>query len=390
MIPPVMPVYRRSNLEFTHGEGMYLYAADGRKYLDFAAGIAVNSLGYSHPHLVEALTEQAKKFWHLSNLYHIPGLEKLAERLVAATFADTVFFCNSGAEAVECGIKMVRKYFDEIGQPERYRIITFKGAFHGRTLTTISAAGEEKGLKGFEPEVDGFDHVPFLDLAAVKKAIGPKTAAILIEPIQGEGGIRVAPKEFLQEIRKLCNEHGLLLFLDEIQCGMGRTGKLFAYESAGIKPDIMAVAKGIGGGFPLGACLANEKAAQGMKPGSHGSTYGSNPLAMAVGNAVLDVILKPGFLENAAEKGALLKTKLEELKKKYPSVILEVRGAGLMLGLKVPGESRDFTEKLRHLGLLTAPASDNVVRLLPPLIIGNDDITRGIELIETACREFAG
>jgi len=388
LIPHVLPVYNRSSLSFTHGKGVWLYAENGRKYLDFAAGIAVNALGYSHPKLVRALTRQAKKFWHLSNLYQIPGLDELAGKLTGNTFADTVFFCNSGAEAVECGIKMVRKYFDEIGQPKRYRIITFKGSFHGRTLATISAAGEEKLLKGFEPEVDGFDHVPFLDIEAVKNAINPKTAAILIEPIQGEGGIRVAPKEFLQNLRKICDENELLLFLDEIQSGMGRSGKLFAHELAGIKPDIVAAAKGIGGGFPLGACLANEKAAQGMKPGSHGSTYGSNPLAMAVGNAVMDTILKSGFLKNVVEKGEFLKSRLEGLQKLYPSIIKEVRGVGLMLGLKVVGESKDFTAKLRDLGLLTAPASDNVVRILPPLIVENEHIYRAVELIGLACAEI--
>lgn len=388
-ISPVMPLYNRAKLSFTHGKGSYLYAKGGAKYLDFAAGIAVNSLGHAHPHAVKALTEQAKKLWHISNLYEIPGLYKLAERLVANTFADTVFFCNSGAEAVECGIKMVRKYFDEIGQPERYRIITFKGSFHGRTIATISAADPEKNIKGFEPALDGFDNVEFGNLDAVKKAITSKTAAILIEPIQGEGGIRVGCDCFIKSLRKLCDEKGLLLFFDEIQCGYGRTGTFFAHELYGIKPDIMSVAKGIGTGFPMGACLATENAAKGMKPGSHGSTYGNNPLAMAVGNAVLDVILKKNFLKNVEKTGVYFKKKLYDLARKYPKIITEIRGAGLILGLKTGIENKIVVEKLRELKLLTVPASDNVVRILPPLIITKKEVDEGVKIIERACKELS-
>lgn len=385
---PVLQVYNRSKLVFERGEGVYLYSPDGKKYLDFAAGIAVNALGHSHPHVVSALVEQAKKLWHVSNLYTIPGLEKLAQRLVEHTFADVVFCCNSGAEAVECGIKMVRKYFDEIGKPEKFRIITFNGAFHGRTLTTISAGEVGKNTIGFEPLVDGFDHVNFGDIEAVKKAIRPETAAILVEPIQGEGGIKVAPEDFLKELRNICNEKELLLFFDEIQCGMGRTGKLFAYELFAVKPDIMAVAKGIGNGFPLGACLATEKAAKGMKPGSHGSTYGSNPLAMAAGNAVLDIILEKGFLDKILKNGDLLKKELQNLSKEFPSKISEIRGTGLILGIKTSILNTDVVNKLRDLGLLTVGASDNIVRILPPLIIEEQHIVEAIKILKQAFREL--
>lgn len=389
-ISPVLPVYNRAKLQFSHGKGVYLYSTDGKKYLDFAAGIAVNSLGHAHPHVVKALTEQAKKLWHLSNLYEIPGLYKLAERLVENTFADTVFFCNSGAEAVECGIKMVRKYFSEKGHPEKHRIITFKGSFHGRTLATISAGDPEKNIKGFEPALPGFDNVEWEDLNAVKKAITVNTAAILVEPIQGEGGIRVAKKEFIKGLKDLCKKHDLLLFFDEIQCGYGRTGTFFAHELYDVTPDIMSVAKGIGSGFPMGACLATERAASGMKPGSHGSTYGNNPLAMAVGNAVLDIILAKNFIKNVEKTGAYLKKKLSDLSKKFPKIIIEVRGAGLIIGLKTGIENKIMVEKLRELKLLTVPASDNVVRILPPLIINKKEVDEGVAIIERACRELKG
>ena len=298
MITPLLPTYSRADVAFERGEGPYIYSTSGERFLDFGGGIAVNVLGHAHPHLVAALTAQAAKLWHTSNLYRIPGQERLAERLVAATFADTVFFGNSGAEAVECSIKMARKYHAARGEPQRYRLITVEGAFHGRTLATIAAGGQKKYLEGFGPKVEGFDQVPFGDHEALIQAIGPETAGILIEPIQGEGGIRPFGWDYLRTLRALCDEQGLLLVLDEIQTGFGRTGKLFAHEWAGIAPDIMAIAKGLGGGFPVGACLATEKAAAGMTSGTHGSTFGGNPLAMAVGNAVLDVVLAPGFLDH--------------------------------------------------------------------------------------------
>ncbi len=385
----VLPVYARCDLEFERGEGVYLFTADGECYLDFAAGIAVNSLGHAHPHLVSELQDQAAKLWHVSNLYHIEGLEKLAQRLADNSFADYIFFSNSGAEAVECGIKMIRKYHDETGNPDKYRIITFAGSFHGRTLATISAAGKDKVLKGFEPAVDGFDQVAFGDIEAVKAAITPETGGVLIEPIQGEGGINAASEEFLQELRKLCDDNGLLLFLDEIQCGMGRTGKIFAHENFGIKPDIVASAKGIGSGFPLGACLATKKAAQGMTAGSHGSTYGNNPLAMRVGNAVMDIILADGFFDNVTRIGEYLKEKLEELAGKFPSVIEEVRGIGLMLGVKLTSDSREFVQKLRERNLLTVPAAENVVRILPPLVITEQHADEAVAIIAALCGEMA-
>jgi acetylornithine/N-succinyldiaminopimelate aminotransferase len=387
-ISPVMPVYSRSKLAFARGEGAYLFDLEGKKYLDFAAGIAVNSLGHCHPHMVSALVDQANKLWHVSNLYEIPGYRKLAERLTAATFADTIFFCNSGTEAIECGIKMVRKYHDDTGNPGRYRIITFKGAFHGRTLAAASASDRDKCIEGFNPPVEGFDNIEFGNIELVRQAITAETAAILIEPIQGEGGIRVAPVEFLQALRKLADEYGLLLFFDEVQCGMGRTGKLFAYEWAGITPDLMATAKGIGGGFPLGACLATEKAAIGMTYGTHGSTYGGNPLAMAVGNAVADVILAPGFIAEVARLGEYLQQQLRQLIVRHPAVMEGVRGTGLMLGIKLVVPNKEFAEKLRNHGLLSVPAGENVLRILPPLTITNAQIDEAITLIEQACHEY--
>ena len=385
----VLPVYNRSNLTFSHGEGVYLFTPEGEKYLDFAAGIAVNSLGHSHPKLVKALTEQAKKLWHVSNLYQIQGLEPLAEKLVANSFADKVFFCNSGAEAVECGIKMIRKYHDETGNPDKYRIICFMGAFHGRTLATISAGEPGKNTKGFEPLVDGFDHVPFGDLEAVKKAITPQTGGILIEPIQGEGGIKPAPDGFLKALRELCDKHGLLLMYDAVQCGMGRTGKLFSHEWVGVAPDIASSAKGIGGGFPMGACLATDKAAQGMKPGSHGSTYGSNPLAMAVGNAVVDELLSKGFLDNVVTQGKYLRERLKAMHQRFPEVIEEIRGVGLMIGIKMRVPNADFVNALRAEKLLTVAASDNVVRVMPPLILEQKHIDEAMPKFEAACEKFA-
>ncbi|MBL0319602.1 MAG: aspartate aminotransferase family protein [Alphaproteobacteria bacterium] len=385
LITPVLPVYKRSTITFDHGKGPYLYAEDGKRYLDFAAGIAVNSLGHVHPHVNKALKDQADKIWHISNVYANSGMEKLAQRVVENTFADSVFFCNSGTEAIECGIKMVRKYFDHIGQPDRYRIITFSNAFHGRTIAAISAAAKESLTKGYEPLLEGFDNVPFNDLEAVKAAITPQTAAVLLEPIQGEGGISVANPAFIQGVKQLCQEHGLLLFLDEVQCGVGRTGKLYAYDYLGVTPDIVASAKGIGNGFPLGMCLANEKVGQAMTQGSHGTTYGGNPLAMAVGNAVLDVILEKGFLDHVQHVGQYLHQKLEGLVKQFPETIKEVRGVGLILGLKVEPECREFAEILRRAGLLTVPAGDNVIRILPPLIIDESHCDEAVAILASVC-----
>jgi len=381
-----MPTYNRADVSFERGEGAYLFATDGRRYLDFASGIAVTALGHAHPHLVAALTEQAGKLWHTSNMFRIPGQERLAERLVTASFADSVFFTNSGAEAVECGLKLVRKYHDDFGDPERYRVITCRGAFHGRTLTTISAAGQEKHLKGFAPEVDGFDHVAFGNLNELRAAITDKTAAILVEPVQGEGGMTAASADYLRGLRDVADEFGLLLFLDEVQSGMGRTGRLFAHEWAGIAPDIVATAKGLGGGFPVGACLAREKVARALTAGSHGSTFGGNPLAMAVGNAVLDILLADGFLSNVERMGKLLRARLEDLVRRHPRVLDSVRGLGLMLGLRCVVPNTEMQARLRENGLLTVGAGDNVVRILPPLIVEERHVDEAIGIIEETCK----
>lgn len=388
MITPVLPTYARVNLEFERGEGCWLVTTDGRRYLDFTAGIAVNVLGHAHPYLVEALTAQAQKLWHTSNLFRICNGERLAQRLTEATFADTAFFTNSGAEALECAIKMARKYQYVSGAPQRNRIITFEGAFHGRTLATIAAGGNAKYLEGFGPEMPGFDQVPFGDLEAVKAAIGPETAAILLEPVQGEGGVRVPPPQFLASLRALCDEHGLLLVLDEVQSGVGRTGKLFAHEWAGITPDIMAVAKGIGGGFPMGVCLATEEAAKGMTLGTHGSTYGGNPLAMAVGNAVLDKVLLPEFLDHVRQMGLRFTQMLAQVKDRHPGVIAEVRGQGLLMGLRAQVPAADLVTALREEGMLVPGAGDNVVRLLPPLVVNEDELSLAVEKIEAACQRI--
>jgi acetylornithine/N-succinyldiaminopimelate aminotransferase len=385
----LLPTYARVDLAFERGEGVWLFTAEGERYLDFTSGVAVNALGHCHPHLVEALTEQAKKVWHVSNLYRIPEGERLADRLCAASFADTVFFQNSGAEALECCIKMARKYQSASGRPERYRIVTFEGAFHGRTLTTIAATGNKKYLEGFGPPVDGFDQVPFGDLDAVKKAIGPETGAILIEPIQGEGGVRVVASAFLRSLRELCDKHSLLLIFDEVQTGVGRTGEVFAYERTGIAPDIMALAKALGGGFPIGACLATTEASKGMTPGTHGSTFGGNPLAMAVGNAVLDVVLEPEFIEHVRKISLRLKQKLAELKDRYASVIAEVRGEGLLVGLRMIPPAGTMVDELRAEKMITVAAGDNVVRLLPPLIINEDEIGDAVARIDRACARLA-
>ncbi len=388
MSSSLLPTYARADIAFESGEGAWLIARGGERYLDFGAGIAVNALGHAHPHLVEALTQQAAKLWHTSNLYLIPEGERLAERLTQATFADKVFFTNSGAEALECAIKMTRKFHAASGHPERFRIITFEGAFHGRTLATIAAGGQKKYLEGFGPKVEGFDQVPFGDHEALMAAIGPETAGILIEPIQGEGGIRPVPTQCLRGLRELCDEKGLLLIFDEVQTGVGRTGKLFAHEWASVTPDIMAIAKGIGGGFPMGACLATEEAAKGMTAGTHGTTFGGNPLAMAVGNAVLDVVLAPGFLESVEQKSLRLKQRLAELKDRHPRIIEDVRGSGLLLGLKTRVANTDFVAAAREEKILTIPAGDNVVRLIPPLIIGDAEMSAALERLDAACRRM--
>jgi acetylornithine/N-succinyldiaminopimelate aminotransferase len=386
MIAPVLPTYARAKISFERGEGVRVYTPEGEEYLDFGAGVAVTSCGHAHPHLVEALTAQARKIWHTSNLYEMPGQERLAKRLIEASFADTVFFTNSGAEALECAIKMARKFHAVTGNPARYRLITFEGAFHGRTLATIAAGGQAKYLEGFGPKVEGFDQVPFGDLEAVKKTIGPETAGILIEPVQGEGGIRPVPHEQLRALRELCDRHGLLLVYDEVQCGIGRTGKLFAHEWAGVAPDIMAIAKGIGGGFPMGACLATEKAAQGMTAGTHGSTFGGNPLATAVGNAVLDVVLAKGFLESVRQRALTLKQKLARLKDEHPAIIDDIRGVGLMMGIKCKVPNTELQAAALDQHLLTIGAGENVVRLLPPLVVTDADIAEAVNRLDRACR----
>jgi acetylornithine/N-succinyldiaminopimelate aminotransferase len=382
---PLLPTFARADLAFERGDGAWMTATNGERYLDFGGGIAVSSLGHSHPHLVKALTDQAQKIWHTSNLYQIPEGERLAQRLVDATFADTVFFTNSGAEALECAIKMARKYHSVSGHPEKFHIITFEGAFHGRTLATIAAGGQKKYLEGFGPKVEGFDQVAFGDLDALKAAITPQTGALLIEPVQGEGGIRPVPTPFLRALRELCDAHGMLLIFDEVQSGVGRTGKFFAHELAGVTPDIMAIAKGIGGGFPMGACLATLEAGKGMTAGVHGTTFGGNPLAMSVGNAVLDIVLADGFLDHVAQTGLLLKQRLAELKDRHPGVIADVRGEGLLMGLKTVCPNTEFTAAARDAHLLTIPAGDNVVRLLPPLIIGEEEVREAIARLDAAC-----
>ncbi len=392
MIPSVLPTYNRAPLAFESGEGSWLVSTDGRRFLDLGAGIAVNALGHAHPALIEALTAQAAKLWHVSNLYEIPGQQALADALVAATFADTAFFTNSGTEALELAVKMVRKYWHEAGDPDRIEIITFEGAFHGRSTAAIAAAGSAKMTAGFGPLMPGFVTLPFADHDALRAAITDRTAAVLIEPIQGEGGIRPVPDQCLKGLRDACDETGALLVLDEVQSGMGRTGKLFAHEWAGISPDIMMVAKGIGGGFPLGAVLATEAAAAGMTAGTHGSTYGGNPLAMAVGAKMMEIVTTPGFLDEVSRKAGYLRQGLEGLVAVHPEVFADVRGAGLMLGLVCRPEvsNLDVVQAGYEQHLLTVPAADNVVRLLPALTITDDDITLAIERLDTAVRDVKG
>ena len=386
MISALMPTYNRADVSFERGDGAWLFATDGRRFLDFGSGIATSSLGHAHPHLVQAIAEQAGRVMHTSNLYRVPGAERLAARLVEATFADCVFFCNSGAEANEGLVKIMRRAMHERGQGERYRVICFEGAFHGRTLAMLAATGNKKYLTGFGPEVDGFDHVPFNNMNALRDAIGPHTAGVLIEPVQGEGGVRPASLQFLRDLRAACDEFGILLGLDEVQCGMGRTGKLFAHEWAGITPDIMSIAKGIAGGFPMGAVLATEEAARVLTPGTHGTTFGGNPLACAAANAVLDVMLAPGFLEGVDRKARRLWFALEDIVREQPDVLEDARGAGLILGLKARVPNTELQQAFMAEGLLTVSAGDNVVRLVPPLVLTDADIDTAVEMIRRGAR----
>ncbi|MBV8701131.1 MAG: aspartate aminotransferase family protein [Bradyrhizobium sp.] len=382
----LLPTFARVDLAFERGEGVWLIATNGERYLDFASGVAVNALGHAHPALVAALQEQATKLWHMSNLFKSPDGERLAGRLCEQSgFADFVFFANSGAEAMECAIKVTRKHHAAKGSPERYRIITFEGAFHGRTLATLAATGSQKYLEGFGPPVEGFDQVPLGDLDAVKKAIGPHTAGILIEPIQGEGGVRAPSHAFVKSLRELCDQHSLLLVFDEVQTGMGRTGELFAHRRFGVSPDVMSLAKALGGGFPIGACLATANAAAGMTPGSHGSTFGGNPLAVAAANAVLDVMLKPGFFEHVQQMSLLLKQKLASVVDRHGDILADVRGEGLLIGVKAVVPSGDLVAALREEKLLTVGAGDNVVRFLPPLIVSAAEIEESVARLERAC-----
>ncbi|MBT6093584.1 MAG: aspartate aminotransferase family protein [Rhodospirillaceae bacterium] len=392
MITPVMPTYARYELSLERGEGVYVYGTDGRRYLDLAAGIAVDSLGHCHPHLVEALKKQAETLWHVSNLYNIPGQERMAERLVANTFADAVFFNNSGGEAVEMGFKMMRKYHAANGQPERFRVISVEGAFHGRSLACIAAGNQEKHTAGFGPLVDGFDQVAFGNLNEMRGAITPETAGIVIEPVQGEGGIRHVDNNYMRELRDIADEFGLLLMMDEVQSGVGRTGKLYAHEHSGVTPDILASAKGLGGGFPMGATLATETVAAAMTAGSHGSTFGGNPLAMAVGNAVLDVVLSDGFLDNVSNVAEYLSAELGKVVERNPDVLSEVRGIGLISGVKCQkeGQNGELVKVCIGEGLLSVPAGDNVTRLVPPLIITPEHVDEAMGMLDTACRAVAG
>jgi len=381
----LMPTFARVNLAFERGEGVWLTATNGERYLDFTSGVAVNALGHAHPHLVAALTEQAQKLWHVSNLYEVPESERVAQRLCAASFADFVFFCNSGAEAMEGAIKCARKYQYANGHPERFRIITFEGAFHGRTLATLAAGGQKKYLEGFGPVAEGFDQVPPGDFEAVKRAITEDTAAILIEPVMGEGGVRVVAPPFLRALREICDQRDLILIFDEVQSGMGRTGDLFAYQHTGVTPDVMALAKALGGGFPVGAFLATAEAAKGMTAGTHGSTFGGNPLAMSAANATLDIMLAPGFFDHVKRIGLLFKQRLAEIKDRYPALIAEVRGEGLLVGLRAVVPAAELVDALRGEKMLVVAAGDNVVRLLPPLIISEQEMAEGVARLDRAC-----
>ncbi len=388
MFPALLPTYNRTDVAFVRGEGSYLFAEDGKRYLDFGAGIAVNAFGHANPKLIGALTEQAGKLWHTSNLYRVPGQESLSRKLVDNTFADTVFFTNSGTEAIELAVKMARRYHFVNGAPERFHIVSFEGAFHGRSMAAINAGGNEKYLEGFGPRMPGFDQVPLGDLEALKKVIGPQTGALIIEPLQGEGGVRPATPEFLRALRKLCDDHGMLLIFDEIQTGVGRTGKFFAYDWLGFAPDIMTVAKGIGGGFPLGGVLATAEAAKGMTVGTHGTTYGGNPLAMAVGNAAIDIVLAPGFMDHVNRIANYLHQQLGALVAGHPDLFETVRGQGLMIGVKMKTPSADFIAAARANGLVVLPAGDNVVRLLPPLTLSEDEAREGMELLNKTASQL--
>jgi len=389
MIPVILPLYDRSDIEFTHGSGAYLFAKDGKQYLDFAAGYAALALGHCHPRMVEALTNQAKKLWHLSNRYTIPGMEEYSKRLVDMSFADTVFIANSGAEAVECMIKMARRYFNEKGETHRYRLITLDGAFHGRTLAAASAGAKEK-IQGFEPAVDGFDRVPWNDLVALQNAIAPTTAGILMEIVQGEGGMRAQQQEYMAEVKNLCERNGLLLLVDEVQSGMGRTGNMFAYEMYGIKPDLMALGKGLGSGFPISACLATEAVGKAMKRNSHGSTFGGNPLAIAVGSTVLDIMEEPTFLPHIRAISHYLKEKLDHLRMDHADKIEEITGVGLMLGIKLKAhlDVEQFSELCREELLLSIPAGQNTMRITPPFIIEEKQCDEAIEKFDRALKKF--
>ena len=384
MISALLPNYARAELAFERGEGAWLWTVDGRRFLDFGSGIATASLGHGHPHLSKAIAEQAAKVMHVSNLYRIPGAERLAQRLVDATFADSVFFCNSGAEANEGMIKMMRRAMFDAGKPERFRFVVFEGAFHGRTLATLAATGNAKYLEGFGPVVEGFDQVPFNNMNAVRNAIGPATAGIIVEPIQGEGGVRPADMQFLRDLRAVCDEYGLILGMDEVQSGMGRTGKLFAHEWAGITPDVMSAAKGIGGGFPLGAVLAKEEFAKALKPGTHGTTFGGNPLACAAGNAVLDVILAPGFLEGVERKGRKLRAEMDKLAREFPQVYEDARGMGLLQGLKCVLPQGEVQAACIAEGLMAITAGENVLRLAPPLVVTDADLDEAMAMLRRA------
>ena len=383
----VLGTYARKPISFTKGEGSYLFTENGDKYLDFVQGIATNILGHCHKHLVNTIQEQSKKLWHTSNAFVIPEQEKLAKRLTDCTFADFVCFQNSGTEATEASIKIARKYFHKIGKKEKNKIITFQGAFHGRTLAALFAANNPKHTEGFGPKVDGFEQVPFADLEAVKNIINNNTAAIMIETIMGEGGIKVVPDFFLKSLRELCDKNEILLILDEVQSAY-RTGNFFAFETSGIKPDIVPIAKGIGGGFPIGACLLTKKVSIGMTPGTHGSTFGGNPLAMAVGNAVLDVLFKKDFLKNVKKKGEYFHLNLNKIREKYPKIIKEIRGSGLMIGLKMVVDNTEFMKKLMDYKMLTVKAEENVIRLFPPLTVSNSELDEAIHIIETVCKEI--
>jgi acetylornithine/N-succinyldiaminopimelate aminotransferase len=388
VFPALLPTYNRTDVAFVRGEGSYLFAEDGKRYLDFGAGIAVNAFGHANPRLVAALTRQAGMLWHTSNLYRVPGQESLSKKLVANTFADTVFFTNSGTEAIELAIKMARRYQFVSGHPERFHIVSFEGAFHGRTYAAINAGGNEKYLEGFGPRMPGFDQVAAPDLDALNKLIGPQTAAIIIEPLQGESGVRSFAPQFLRALRKLCDEKGLVLIFDEIQTGLGRTGKFFAYDWLGITPDIMTVAKALGGGFPVGAVLATAQAAKGMTVGTHGTTYGGNPLAMAVGNVAIDMILEPGFLDHVNKVANYMHQQLGALVAAHPNVFESVRGQGLMIGLKMKTSSADFISAARANGLIVLPAGDNVARLLPPLTLSEAEAREGIELLNKTASQM--